>query len=208
MAARLVGRSVRIVAAAQVPSELPFVQPQGQSQEALAAAKSRNQTVVGSSRATAWLPSYRIKRAGKKAGAERPLVQCRHVSHPPEFSGFGMLTVLTVDVTKGLQPVHSTSVMTDGRIVYASPESLYVATERWANRPLPDSPTTERDGTTTQIHKFDISDPTARSIAGAAPSPATCSTSGRSPSTGASSASSAPSGRRGGARAAARPSRS
>jgi uncharacterized secreted protein with C-terminal beta-propeller domain len=49
--------------------------------------------------------------------------------------------------------------MTDGRIVYASPESLYVATERWANRPFPDRPTTERDGTTTQIHKFDISDP-------------------------------------------------
>jgi uncharacterized secreted protein with C-terminal beta-propeller domain len=159
VAARLVGSSVRIVSAAQVPSELPFVQPASQSQEALATAKSRNRSVVASSRATSWLPSYRIKRAGAKAGKERPLVQCRHVSRPPEFSGFGVLTVLTVDLAKGLEPVHSTSVMTDGRIVYASPESLYVATERWADRPLPEKPTTEVDGVTTAIHKFDISSP-------------------------------------------------
>jgi uncharacterized secreted protein with C-terminal beta-propeller domain len=70
-----------------------------------------------------------------------------------------MLTVLTIDLTKGLEPVHSTSVMTDGRIVYASPESLYVATERWSDRPLPDQPTKEVNGVTTAIHKFDISSP-------------------------------------------------
>jgi uncharacterized secreted protein with C-terminal beta-propeller domain len=159
VAARMVGGTVRIVAAAQVPSELPFVQPASQSQEALATAKTKNRNVVASSRATSWLPSYRIKRAGAKAGKERPLVQCRNVSRPPEFSGFGMLTVLTVDLAKGLEPVHSTSVMTDGRIVYASPQSLYVATERWSGRPLPEKPTTEVNGVTTAIHKFDISSP-------------------------------------------------
>ena len=160
VAARLVGGIVRIVAAAQVPSELPFIQPASQSQEALAAAKTKNRAVVASSRATSWLPSYRIKRAGAKPGRERPLVQCRHVSRPVEFSGFGMLTVLTVDLAKGLEPVHSTSVMTDGRIVYASPESLYVATERWSARPLPEQPTKEMNGATTAIHKFDIASPT------------------------------------------------
>ena len=61
---------------------------------------------------------------------------------PVGFSGLGMLTVLTVDLTKGLEPVDSIAVMTDGRIVYASPESLYVATERWADRPTPDTPDT------------------------------------------------------------------
>jgi len=159
VAARLIDGTVRIVAAAQVPSELPFVQPASQTPEALAAAKSRNRAVVASSRATSWLPSYRIKRAGVKAGKERPLVQCRHVSRPAAFSGFGMLTVLTIDLAKGLEPVHSTSVMTDGRIVYASPESLYVATERWSDRPLPEQPTKEVNGVTTAIHKFDISSP-------------------------------------------------
>ena len=106
-----------------------------------------------------WLPTYRIKRAGAKAGPARPLVQCRKVRRSPEFSGLGMLTVLTVDLAKGLEPVDTTAVMTDGRIVYASPESLYVATERWADRPDPAKPMTDKNGVRTAIHKFDISSP-------------------------------------------------
>ena len=78
---------------------------------------------------------------------------------PPPSPGLGLLTVLTVDLAKGLEPVDSVAVLTDGRIVYASPESLYVATERWADRPAPDEPQRAEQGVTTQIHKFDISSP-------------------------------------------------
>ena len=159
VAARLVGSVARIVAAAQLPAALPFKPPTDGSPEAIAAAKRQNEAVVARSKVTSWLPSYRIKRAGAKAGKARPLVQCRHVRRPTAFSGLGMLTVLTVDLTKGLQPVDTASVMTDGRIVYASPESLYVATERWADRPDPDKPTQEQAGAQTEIHKFDISSP-------------------------------------------------
>ncbi len=163
LAARLVGSSVRIVSTSLIPRELRFTQPDGSSTEEQNAATKANRAVVAASRATSWLPSYRIKRAGRKAGPQRPLVQCRHVLRPPAFSGFGMLTVLTVDLAKGLEPVDSTAVLTDGRIVYASPESLYVATERWADRPSPDAPMQEPDGVTTAIHRFDISSPaTAR----------------------------------------------
>jgi uncharacterized secreted protein with C-terminal beta-propeller domain len=157
VAARLVGSAARIVASATVPQDLPFDQPDGSSTEQLAAATRKNRNVVANSRATAWLPGYRITRAGAKPGRERPLVQCRHVLRAPAFSGLGMLTVLTVDLEKGLQPVDSTSVLTDGRIVYASPDSLYVATERWADRPDPAKPQDAPDGVRTQIHKFDIS---------------------------------------------------
>ncbi len=141
VAARLVGSAARIVAAAQLPAALPFKQPTDGSPEAIAAAERQNEAVLARSKVASWLPSYRIKRAGAKPGRARPLVQCRHVRRPTAFSGLGMLTVLTVDLTKGLQPVDSAAVMTDGRIVYASPESLYVATERWADRPDPDKPT-------------------------------------------------------------------
>ena len=83
---------------------------------------------------------------GSSAPARSPAGRARSSSAAtsaarPAFSGLGMLTVLTVDLTKGLEPVDSAAVMTDGRIVYASPESLYVATERWADRPDPDKPT-------------------------------------------------------------------
>ena len=80
-------------------------------------------------------PDLPIKRAGRPAQAARPLVQCRNVDRPRSFSGLGMLTVLTVDLAKGLDPVDSVGVMTDARIVYASPDNLYLATERWADRP-------------------------------------------------------------------------
>ena len=51
--------------------------------------------------------------------------------------------------------------MTDGRIVYASPTRLYVATERWSTRPLPRGADRRAGrGVTTQIHAFDISNPT------------------------------------------------
>jgi len=159
VAARLIGGTVRIVMASQVPSELPFKQPDGSTKESLAAATERNRAVVASSRVSSWLPSYRLKRRGVRAAAERPLVQCRHVRRPASFSGLGMLTVLTVDLARGLEPVSSSAVMTDARIVYASPESLYVATERWADRPEPGAPTEEQEGVATAIHKFDISSP-------------------------------------------------
>ena len=51
--------------------------------------------------------------------------------------------------------------MTDGRIVYASQAALYVATERWSDRPTEAQPNEEpSSGVTTAIHKFDISSPT------------------------------------------------
>src|SRR6266511_425319 len=159
VAARLVGRSVRIVASSQVPQTLPFEAPAKDTPEARAAAREHNQHVLASSSVASWLPHYSIKRRGRAAAKPRPLVQCRRVTRPAVFSGLGMLTVLTVDLAKGLEPVDSVAVMTDARIVYASPESLYVATERWDERPDPDKPKAQQEGVTTALHKFDISNP-------------------------------------------------
>ena len=158
VAARLVGRSVRVVATSQVPVELPFQPPTGDTPEALATARKRNQAVLNGSRAASWLPTYHLARPGRAPGRARPLVQCRHVSRPHAFAGLGMLTVLTIDLEKGLEPVDSVALMTDARIVYASPTNLYVATEAWADRPDPSRPTTEKPGVSTAIHRFDIAD--------------------------------------------------
>ncbi len=159
VAARLVGGSARIVAASQLPGPLPFQPPAARTPEALAASSEQNRAVVASSGLANWLPSYRIAAPGRPAKTEHPLVQCRHVSRPAAFSGLGMLTVLTVDLGKGLEPVDSVAMMTDARIVYASPESLYVATERWSDRPDPVRPMQQQSGVSTTIHKFDISSP-------------------------------------------------
>ena len=157
VAARLVGGTARIVISSYVPQALPFERPDASTSEA--AARERNQAIVASSKTSSWVPKYRLRNRRTGRVVERSLVQCRHIRRPEAFSGLGLLTVLTVDLAKGLEPVNSASIMTDGRIVYASPESLYVATERWATRPDPAKPTDEPEGVRTAIHKFDISDP-------------------------------------------------
>ncbi len=159
--ARMIGSTVRVVSSSPMPIELPYVTPLGATASALAAAQATNRAVVASSRLSAWLPAYRL---GKQP--RRSLVSCRDVRRPPIFSGLGMLTVTTLDLAKGLAPVDSTAVMTDGRIVYASPTGLYVATEQWSARPLPVAPTKPPGGVMTQIHAFDISDPTRTAYLG------------------------------------------
>jgi beta propeller domain-containing protein len=69
---------------------------------------------------------------------------CNEVGRPAKFSGFGLLTVLTVDLGAGLPAVDADAVMTDGATVYASAQSLYVSSGGWSAE---------------AIHKFDISDP-------------------------------------------------
>jgi len=162
--ARMVGSTVRIVSSSSLPVEPPFPTPVGVGVGVVnpAAAKAKNQAALASSRVSAWLPTYHV---GNQAA--RPAVSCRDVLRPPVFSGLGMLTVLTIDLSKGLTPVDSTAVMTDGRIVYASPQTLYVATEQWNARPLPATPTEAPSSTvTTQINAFDISDPTKTTYLG------------------------------------------
>jgi len=155
--ARMVGGLVRVVVSTQLPDELPLGQPAGSTPAEQAASRERNRQVVLQSKLGSWLPTYRVARRGHAPAAPRPLVQCRRVTHPKAFSGVGMLTILTIDLAKGIAPVDSTGVMTDGRIVYASTGNLYVATEPWAVRPLPASPTTARSDAATTIHRFDIS---------------------------------------------------
>ena len=150
--ARQVGTTVRIVSSQSLPIETTWVTPTPTLGTAQATA--RNKAVLASSHLKAWMPTYRL---GKQAA--RPLVQCRDVRRPPVFSGLGMLTVTTVDLAKGLDPVDTTGVMTDGRIVYASPTSLYVTTEPWSARPLPATPQLAPQQISTEIHAFDISEP-------------------------------------------------
>ncbi len=152
--ARMIGSTVRLVSSTALPIAVPYVTPAGTDTPAVAAAQAKNKSLIAHSRAASWLPSYRL---GK--GKTRLLVSCRDVRRPASYSGLGMLTVTTIDLARSLQPLDSTSIMTDGRIVYASPSTLYVATEGWSVRPLPAKPNVAPPDASTQIHAFDISSP-------------------------------------------------
>src|SRR4051794_28208665 len=156
VSARLVGTIARVVTASTMPRTLPFVPPKDATQEASAAALAGNRAVVRQSRIGNWLPSYKVKGRRGETLSHRALVQCRNVQRPAVYSGLGLLTVLTIDLRKGLAPIDTHSIIADGRTVYASRDSLYVATQRWFAQPLGVA-NSDPPRVTTAIHKFDIS---------------------------------------------------
>ena len=108
-------------------------------------------------RANGWIPSAQVKRRPGARLVRRPLTRCRRVARPARYSGTGMLSVLTVDIAKGLPAVDVDALMTDGQTVYASAERLYVATPRWLPEPTASTQPPPPGGTT--IHSFDASAP-------------------------------------------------
>lgn len=163
LSARMVGDTVRIVLRA-FPTGLDFQYPEGSGLRAERDAEKANMEVIKNSTIDNWVPYYVLEdhRGGVSTTTEGNLLACNQTFHPEEFSGFGMLTVLTVDLSEGIDPNQATGVMADGETVYASADNLYVATTRWIDwQRLEDEDAFEEEteGYTTAIHKFDISDP-------------------------------------------------
>jgi uncharacterized secreted protein with C-terminal beta-propeller domain len=68
-----------------------------------------------------------------------------------------MLSIVTMNLDKGLWQADADGVMTDAQTVYGSTKHLYVATQRWV---APDTPIARLpDAATTLISRFDVSDP-------------------------------------------------
>jgi Beta propeller domain len=103
-----------------------------------------------------WLPRRVLRRAAGGRPRIRPAARCRRVFRPAQHSGIDMLSVLTVDMRRGLPAVDSDAIMAGGQTVYASPKALYVATPTWTE----DGPLLAEH---TLIHKFAASEPDATS---------------------------------------------
>ncbi|MDX6718673.1 MAG: hypothetical protein QOJ63_927 [Solirubrobacteraceae bacterium] len=102
-----------------------------------------------------WVPRTILRSRVSNRTFRRSVVPCGAVRHPRAFSGLDLLTVLTIDLDKGLFDVDRDAIMAGAQTVYGSPTSLYVASQRYvpaleAGRVLP---ATMR----TQIHRFDAS---------------------------------------------------
>jgi hypothetical protein len=135
--------------------ELNFTYPQNGTPEAAAQAKQHNTDVVRGATVDTWLPHFTATDANGKQQKGQAFA-CDASYHPPQFSGFGMLSVLSFN-TENPSYTRAASVMAGGDIVYASPTRIYVATNAWDN--------VTSDGqsfapvNSTLIHAFDISDP-------------------------------------------------
>ncbi|HEX6021732.1 MAG TPA: beta-propeller domain-containing protein [Solirubrobacter sp.] len=125
----------------------PFIAPAGGSVDAAVkrAGTSRflGQTVL------------RSRLSGKTF--RRKLAPCKAISRPAQFSGLGVLAILTIDLDRGMYSLDRDGVMAGAQVVYGSDKGLYVASRRYA-RALElgaDIP----EGVRTEIHRFDISNP-------------------------------------------------
>jgi len=104
-----------------------------------------------------WLPRSRLVSNVTGRKRTRSYLRCRAVARPPVFSGLGMLSIVTMNLDKGLWQADADGVMTDAQTVYGAKKHLYVATQRWVD---PDTPAAELPpGTTTLISRFDVTDP-------------------------------------------------
>jgi hypothetical protein len=149
--------------------------------------------VIADSTLDDWLPYAIVRDGAGDVASEGTLLDCDQLARPESFSGFGTLTVLTIDLADGLSADGGFGLFADGQTVYASADHLVVASNPWTNRlgpwigmlPVEDtvdgaaSDTTASDAddepaeVRTDLHMFDIGDPATTSYVGSGSVPGT-----------------------------------
>jgi uncharacterized secreted protein with C-terminal beta-propeller domain len=157
VSARMVEDTVRLVLSSG-PVGLEWSYPTGSGLRAEREAVESNREIIRNSNVDNWVPFYVVADADGEVTAQGTLFDCERANHPAEFSGLDMLSVVTIDIGSGLDVVDATGVLATGDMVYASAESLYVATQNWQvwqwgrTGSFDDRP----QEISTEIHKFDI----------------------------------------------------
>jgi hypothetical protein len=151
---------VRLVVSSQ--PHLPFVHPTLHltAREALL----ENRAIVQAASPEEWLPTQWVTDA---AGSNvRPLVDCAQVAHPQQQSGYGTITVLTMDPNDP-ERASVTGLAADGDMVYASTDRLYVATieDGWDALPMLRPGLVRSQPTSTTIHAFETTGQTTAYVA-------------------------------------------
>ncbi len=173
---RMVDGVVRVVVRTQAGINLPWAYPQTGGLRGNRVALAANRELIEDSEVEDWLP-YFVHETADGDVDEGLLLACDRVAHPEEFSGLGLLSVLTVDLDSGsLEPGRDgVGILASGDTVYASTDHLYVATTRWIDweRISPSQHDSRLSEISTEIHAFDITNPRAADYLGSGEVPGT-----------------------------------
>ncbi len=117
-------------------------------------ATEANKKIVRTAPASEWLPRRFVEGANGAQGNIETALPCSQVGRPADASGLGLTWVASVDLNRpDASPVvrGAAGVVANGGTTYASPDTLYVATQQW-------SPTLRRNpaSVTTEVHAFDM----------------------------------------------------
>ncbi len=100
-----------------------------------------------------WVPKTVLRSRVSGRTFTRSVVPCDDVRRPQAFSGLDLLSVLTIDLDRGLFSVDRDAILAGAQTVYASPDSLYVASRAYSR--AVEAGTGVPEGVRTQIHRYD-----------------------------------------------------
>ena len=124
-----------------------------------------NSADPGSAPAQEWLPQRIERSAGGEVAARTPLLDCADVRHPAKPAGIGVVTVLTLDIDAPAE-LDAVAVATDGSLVYASTQRLYVATTSGGWFGTAAVREAAEPQVRTHLHAFDVTQPTTTTYVG------------------------------------------
>ncbi|WP_030164443.1 beta-propeller domain-containing protein [Spirillospora albida] len=131
--ARQSGHVVRVVMRSVPRIRFPYT-PRVSPEKAV----ERNREAIRKAPLDAWIPGFDI-------GGRTYRTPCDQVSRPAGQPGTSMLTVLTLDLARGLGDPSPVSVAADGATVYGNGASLYVTGSPWG-----------AEEQRTHVHRFDV----------------------------------------------------
>lgn len=160
VSARMIGDVVRLVMSSP-PPDIGFVFPQREGAEE--AAEAANRSIIESSTLDDWLADYSLLDGAGNLTTSGKLLQCNQMHRPSSFAGFDTLSVVTFNVNDGLSLNNATGILANGSTVYASTNSLYVATTMWdGDLTISEiAPEDFNENYTTSFHQFDLTNPAA-----------------------------------------------
>ena len=141
------------------PVGIEWANPSGSGLIVEWAAIEANRELIRNSALDNWLPAYVFEYPEIGETGWGQLVDCSNVLAPGIFSGLNTLSIVLFDLTEGITEWTAASVVAEGDTIYATADSVYVATSRWVDwRTLSDDDAlSESSDYTTLIHKFDTS---------------------------------------------------
>lgn len=152
LTSRLADGVVR-VATTGSPTNLTFVAPTTGSLRAERAALAANMDIIENSTLDDWFPYYVATSAADGTATEGNILTCDSAYLPPAFAGFGFSAVTSFDPQSPLD-FTSFGVMTSSQTVYATNDSLYMATQQYVDWDTVQYEQDDTDTYTTELHKF------------------------------------------------------
>jgi uncharacterized secreted protein with C-terminal beta-propeller domain len=182
IAARLTEGVARLVITTQ-PRNIPFITPDVLSQRQPVGppganvdwnrlermAEANNRQLIIDSTIDQWFPRYRLEQiSGPVSEKEGVLANCGRMAHPEQPSGLALSSIVSIDLSRGLQVTDTFGLVSDAGTVYASPDAIYIATQQWVDwQAIPENQWEEEVQTvTTTIHRFDASAPNSVTFTG------------------------------------------